>query len=212
MAHLEVKPKNGAPWWLWLLLSLIALGLVLYFINRYNSEARLSGTPADTSVNSAAAQGDTLATTVPNWNSVDFNSAESTDPNITDKDIRVRSSEGYTIYSLGENILFATDQNTIQRSSEAKLSQISTALEKDFNGAYVGVFGNTDSTGTASHNKELGIERAAAVKDWLVNHGHIAPEKISIHSRGENAPVATNETPSGRNQNRNVEIVVFRNK
>lgn len=212
MAHLEVKPKNGAPWWLWLLLSLIALGLVLYFINRSNSEARLNGTPADTSVNSATAQGDTLATTVPNWNSVDFNSAESTDPNITDKDIRVRSSDGYTIYSLGENILFATDQNTIQHNSEAKLSQISTALEKDFSGAYVGVFGNTDSTGTASHNKALGIERATAVKDWLMNHGHIAPEKISIHSRGENAPVATNETPSGRNQNRNVEIVVFRNK
>ncbi len=211
MAHLEVKPKNTAPWWLWILLSLIALGLVLYFINRYNSDTKLDDPTPDTSLSETASGGDTLATTVPNWNSVDFNSAESTDPNITDKDIRVRSSDAYMIYSLGENILFATDQNTIQSSSEAKLRQISTALDKDFKGAYIGVYGNTDSTGTASHNKQLGIERATAVKDWLVNQGHIAKDKISVQSRGENSPVADNETPGGRNQNRNVEIVVFRN-
>ncbi len=212
MAHLEVKPKNGAPWWLWLLLSLIALGLVLYFINRSNSGARLNETSSDTTVNSSAPQGDTLATTVPEWNSIDFNSAESSDPNITDKDIRVRSSDAYTIYSLGENILFATDKNTLESTAEAKLNQISAALNKNFKGAYVGVFGNTDSTGTVSHNKQLGVERATAVKDWLVKRGNIAQKKISIHSRGEKAPVANNETASGRNQNRNVEIVVFRNK
>ncbi|WP_343555179.1 hypothetical protein [Sphingobacterium sp.] len=60
MAHLEVKPRNGAPWWLWLLLSLIALGLVLYFINRYNSEAMLTKSTTDTSVNSPAVPRDTL--------------------------------------------------------------------------------------------------------------------------------------------------------
>ncbi len=60
MAHLEVKPKNGAPWWLWLLLSLIALGLVLYFINRTNSDVRLDKSTPDTSINTTAPQKDTL--------------------------------------------------------------------------------------------------------------------------------------------------------
>ncbi|MDR0262796.1 MAG: hypothetical protein LBJ04_06185 [Sphingobacterium sp.] len=60
MAHLEVKPRNGAPWWLWLLLSLIALGLVLYFINRYNSEAMLNKSTPDTTVNSPTVPRDTL--------------------------------------------------------------------------------------------------------------------------------------------------------
>jgi len=60
MAHLEVKPKNGAPWWLWILLSLIALGLVLYFVNRYNSDARLNESIPDTSVNSTTVPRDTL--------------------------------------------------------------------------------------------------------------------------------------------------------
>ncbi|WP_293884945.1 MULTISPECIES: hypothetical protein [unclassified Sphingobacterium] len=60
MAHLEVKPKNGAPWWLWLLLSLLALGLVLYFVNRYNSGARINEAAPDTSVNTTAPLTDTL--------------------------------------------------------------------------------------------------------------------------------------------------------
>lgn len=60
MAHLEVKPKNGAPWWLWLLLSLLALGLVLYFVNRYNSGAQLNEDTPDTSVNTTAPLRDTL--------------------------------------------------------------------------------------------------------------------------------------------------------
>jgi outer membrane protein OmpA-like peptidoglycan-associated protein len=214
MAHLEVKPKSGAPWWLWLLLALIALAIILFFVNRNNSASDVADTRDSTGMvmDQGDMGGDTLATTEPSWNSVDFNSAESSDPNITDKDIRVRSSDGYTIYSLGENILFATDQSAIQSNSEAKLKQISSALNKDFQGAYVGVFGNTDSTGTASHNKQLGMERATAVKDWLVSQGGIDQSKVSVHSRGENAPVADNASASGKNQNRNVEIVVFRNK
>ncbi|WP_313490813.1 OmpA family protein [Sphingobacterium multivorum] len=214
MAHLEVKPKSGAPWWLWLLLALIALAIILFFVNRNNSASDVADTRDSTGMvtDQGDMGGDTLATTEPSWNSVDFNSAESSDPNITDKDIRVRSSDGYTIYSLGENILFATDQSAIQSNSEAKLKQISSALNKDFQGAYVGVFGNTDSTGTASHNKQLGMERATAVKDWLVSQGGIDQSKVSVHSRGENAPVADNVSASGKNQNRNVEIVVFRNK
>jgi len=60
MAHLEVKPRNGAPKWLWILLSLIALGLVLYFVNRYNSDDRLPESTPDTSINSTAPQRDTL--------------------------------------------------------------------------------------------------------------------------------------------------------
>jgi len=45
MAHLEVKPKSGAPWWLWLLLALIALAIILFFINRNNSSIVLNLRP-----------------------------------------------------------------------------------------------------------------------------------------------------------------------
>jgi outer membrane protein OmpA-like peptidoglycan-associated protein len=210
MAHLEVKPKSGTPWWVWLLLALVALG-ILYFLFRGNENDSAAiaatdstGTTTDTSINSGTA----LAATEPDWSTVDFNSPKSSDPDITDQDVSVSGNDQYTIYTLGENILFATDQNSIQASADAKLNQVIASLNNRFKGAAIGVFGSTDSTGTAGHNKQLGAERAQAVKQWLIKSG-LEEGKISIHSLGEKEPVATNATASGREQNRNVQIVAF---
>lgn len=212
MAHLEVKPKSGTPWWVWLLLAIIALAILLFLVKRCNTDTTEGTGATDTIANSTVDRGDALATTEPDWSSVDFNTPRSSDPDITDEDIWIRENADYTIYTLGENILFAPDEKGIQSSSEAKLKQIADALNKRFKGTYIGVFGNTDSTGTASHNKQLGAERATAVKDWLVSSGGIDRDKVSTHSLGENQPVASNATESGREQNRSVEIVAFRNK
>jgi len=207
MAHLEVKPKSRTPWWLWLLLGIIVLAILFFLFRRNDNDTNLVGSTDSTSTETDA--GNALAATEPDWNTVDFNSPASSDPDITDKDISVRGNEQYTIYSLGENILFATDQKAVQGRAEAKLKQIAASLNKRFPGATIGVFGNTDSTGTAGHNKQLGAERAAAVKDWLVNSGGVEASRVSIHSQGEKEPVASNATSSGRQQNRNVEIVAF---
>lgn len=213
MAHLEVKPKSGTPWWLWLLLALVALAILLFFVkgcgNKTKEVATTDSTTTATTDTSGGKQ--TLAATEPDWNSVDFNSAKSDDADVTDKDIQVSGNDKYTIYTLGENILFATDKNEVQGSADAKLKQIAASLNKRFKGATIGVFGNTDSTGTAGHNKELGAERAAAVKAWLTKNGGIDDNKVSVRSYGEKKPVASNETAGGREQNRNVQIVAFPN-
>lgn len=212
MAHLEVKPKNGTPWWVWLILALVALAILLFSLRRCNNDRTENNKGKDTLTTSTANQKDAVAMTQPNWNSVNFNSPVSADPDITDKDIVVRNAADYTIFTLGENILFATDDNKIQGSSEAKLKRIVEVLDKRYEGSYIGIFGNTDSTGTTTHNKKLGAERAAAVQEWLINRGGIEKDRLSIHSVGENKPVATNSNESGRQQNRNVEIVAFKQK
>jgi hypothetical protein len=76
MAHLEVKPKSKASWWLWLLLAIIALALILFFVKRYYSGERANGSIPDTTVNSTAVQGNILATTVLDWNSIDVKSIQ----------------------------------------------------------------------------------------------------------------------------------------
>lgn len=212
MAHLEVKPKNGTPWWVWLILALIALAILLFSLRRCNGDTTENKAGKDTLTTSNANQKDAVAMTQPDWNSVNFNSPASADPDIADKDIMVRNGADYTIFTLGENILFATDDNKIQGSSEAKLKRIVEVLNKRYKGSYIGVFGNTDSTGTTNHNKKLGADRAAAVKEWLINSGGIENDKLSIHSLGEKEPVATNSNEPGRQQNRNVEIVAFKQK
>ncbi|MEJ7559545.1 MAG: OmpA family protein [Pedobacter sp.] len=209
MAHLEVKPKSGTPWWVWLLLALVALG-ILYFLFRGNGNdsTAVAGTDSTGTTDTSMNTGNALAATEPDWSTVDFNSPKSSDPDITDQDVAVSGNDQYTIYTLGENILFATDQNSIQASADAKLNQVVSSLNKRFKGATIGVFGSTDSTGTAGHNKQLGAERAEAVKQWLIKSG-LEEGRVSIHSLGEKEPVASNATASGREQNRNVQIVAF---
>jgi outer membrane protein OmpA-like peptidoglycan-associated protein len=194
MAELDVQPKRSGAWWLWLLLLLIAVVMVFFLVKGCNSRTTA------------------VAATQPDWSTVDLATARSTDADISDTTIQVRRSERYTIYSLGENILFATGQSTLQGDAGSKLQQIAASLHKNFKGASIGVYGSTDSTGSTGLNKSLGAERAAAVKNWLVNTGSLDSTKVSIHSLGEAKPVATNATENGRQQNRNVTIVAFTNK
>ena len=166
-----------------------------------------------TTTDSSATTMDTTSSTViaatqPDWSTVDMNAPETHDADITDKDVTVRGNNDYTIYSLGEDILFATDQNALQPTAEAKLKQIASSLNNRFKGAVIGVYGNTDATGDAAHNKQLGADRANVVKDWLIKNG-VEADKISVQSLGEAEPVATNATTTGRQQNRNVSIVAF---
>jgi len=193
MADLDVQPKRSGPWWLWLLITLIALVILIFFFKGCHSKTKAVG----------ATQTD--------WNGVDFNSAKTSDADVTDTTISISGNPHYTIYTLGENILFATGQNSLQAAAGDKLKQVVASLNKRFKGASIGVFGSTDSTGTAGHNQMLGAERAAAVKNWLVKDGGLDPALVSVHSLGEAKPVATNATAVGRAQNRNVSIVAFPN-
>ena len=71
----------------------------------------------------------------------------------------------------------------------------------------VSVEGFTDSRGADDMNLKLSQDRANAVKDYLVSQG-VKPEKVRAMGRGEANPVASNDTPEGRANNRRVEIVV----
>ncbi len=205
MADLDVQPKRSSPWWLWLLILLIAVVILLFLLKGCHSKPAAVATTDSTTTKA-------VAVTQPDWNSVDFNAAKTSDADVTDTAIQVRGNDHYTLYSLGENVLFATGQANLQGDAGSKLQQVVASLNKRFKGASIGVYGSTDSTGTSSQNNSLGADRAAAVKDWLVKTGGLDSALISIHSLGESRPVASNATASGRRQNRNVTIVAFPNK
>lgn len=71
----------------------------------------------------------------------------------------------------------------------------------------VTIIGHTDSTGTDAINDPLSINRAAAVRDYLISRG-VSAQRIGIDGRGSRQPVADNATASGRAMNRRVEIFV----
>ena len=70
--------------------------------------------------------------------------------------------------------------------------------------------GHTDSIGTLEYNDGLAMRRAAAVKRVMVEEFNVAAGRVVTRGFGENQPVASNETESGRAQNRRVVSVVIK--
>ncbi len=71
----------------------------------------------------------------------------------------------------------------------------------------VTIVGHTDNVGSDAVNNPLSVNRAAAVRDYLVPRG-VASSRIGIDGRGSREPVADNATAQGRAMNRRVEIFV----
>ncbi|MFQ5445446.1 MAG: OmpA family protein [Saprospiraceae bacterium] len=71
----------------------------------------------------------------------------------------------------------------------------------------VSVTGHTDNTGPEDFNNNLGLSRARYIQQILLSKG-IAKDRISIASKGETEPVASNDTEEGRRQNRRVVLVL----
>ena len=69
----------------------------------------------------------------------------------------------------------------------------------------VSIEAHTDNVGSNAANIMLGLDRARAVRDYLVSQG-VAPARIRISSAGEDTPIAPNTTAIGRQQNRRIII------
>lgn len=199
MAEIDVEPKKHRGSILpWLLLGLVVLGLAIYLFSRRHDDAYQARSTQTSTTSHAAEAG---------WSTVDWNAPRAHYEEITDRNIEVRGNDQYTIYGLGENVLFDKDAASIRSGAEGNLKQIAASINKRYQGGEVRLYGFTDATGSEGHNQELSAQRAAAVKDWLSQHGNIAADRISTEAEGESHPVASNATEEGKQQNRRVEIV-----
>ncbi len=209
MAELDVQPKSGRPWWLWLLLAIIALALLFFLLRGCDNKAEVDSDEAATGMVTDTSGTVTTTTTSDDddWSSLDRNVGVATYDEISDRDIEVRGNDEYAIYSIDETVLFDTDKSTIKTDAADKLKQIAASMGKRYNGGRVRIYGYSDAQGSAGYNKELAEQRAEAVQSWLVSNGNITQENVSLHPVGEANPVASNATAAGRAQNRRVEIV-----
>lgn len=111
--------------------------------------------------------------------------------------------------TLPENVTFATNSSTLNPSASYSLDRISGILAQ-YNETRVVVSGFTDSTGSDRINEPLSQRRADAVRAYLIRSG-VAPQRIIAQGLGSSAPIASNATAAGRQQNRRVEIKIIPN-
>ncbi len=119
--------------------------------------------------------------------------------------LETRDSARGLIVNLGD-VLFDVGRFTLRSPAREKLAKLSGLVLAN-PGLRLEVEGHTDSTGNDDLNQELAEDRAAAVRDYLVEQ-RVAEDAISSRGYGETQPVASNETTAGRQQNRRVEIIV----
>ena len=118
--------------------------------------------------------------------------------------MKVTETEKEIQISLGSEILFDTGRFDLKPAATATLESLLKVLAR-YPKSPILVEGHTDSVGTTESNQLLSEQRASAVKQWMVGRG-IAAALITTRGRGESAPIASNETVEGRQQNRRVDI------
>jgi len=103
-------------------------------------------------------------------------------------------------------ILFDFQSAVIKPESYGVLKEIAKVL-KENNSIKVKVIGHTSSDGDDAANMELSKNRAAAVKNALINEFGIEPAQLETEGKGETAPIADNKTKEGKALNRRVEFL-----
>ncbi len=104
------------------------------------------------------------------------------------------------------DISFATGRSDINSSFAPVLNQFASSLNQN-TVTTVTIIGHTDNTGSDAVNNPLSVDRANSTRDYLVSRG-VARTRIATDGRGEREPIADNNTASGRDKNRRVEIYV----
>lgn len=105
-----------------------------------------------------------------------------------------------------QGVLFATNSARIRPESTPTLLEIGTMLQENPD-LRIAIEGHTDSEGATEFNQDLSERRAAAVLEYLVSEMKIDAARLEAMGFGESKPVASNDTPEGKAQNRRVDLV-----
>jgi outer membrane protein OmpA-like peptidoglycan-associated protein len=119
--------------------------------------------------------------------------------------LQTRDTARGLIVSMSD-VLFDTGKYSLKPGAREKLAKVAGILLA-YPGLNIEVGGYTDNVGGDAMNQTLSENRAASVRDYLVQQG-VATGSVSSKGFGNTLPVASNDNPAGRQQNRRVELLV----
>ena len=177
-----------------------AKNMEVYQANKEATDAEIAANQAATEAAIAAAKQDIAA----NQASID-EVAQSTQKRFSELGDFVVKGEHTVYFATGDYSISGADKNAL-----ADLAKNALAYQKGF---VIQVAGFADSVGTASSNQVLSKERAQAVVAYLLQECNVPVGRIvAPGALGETNPAASNETRSGRSENRRTEVKLLVNK
>jgi len=123
-----------------------------------------------------------------------------------------RAMKGKLLYEItlsNDKVNFAFNTSELSPDAQALVNELADKVKADNRGLWIEVEGHTDASGDPAYNKELGLKRAEAVRDYLYQTHGIPLHRISVYSFGEEQPVAENDSKDGRSRNRRVVVKVL---
>ncbi|MFZ5594933.1 MAG: OmpA family protein [Pseudomonadota bacterium] len=113
------------------------------------------------------------------------------------------------VATMKDKILFDFNESSLKPEAKANLQKMAAILKK-YDKTEMTVAGYTDNVGTMKYNQQLSERRASAVRNYLVEQG-VSSGRMTVMGFGPDNPVASNDTPEGRAQNRRVELHISPN-
>ncbi|HXY08037.1 MAG TPA: OmpA family protein [Terriglobales bacterium] len=129
------------------------------------------------------------------------------------EDLKAKVTEHEIKIELDADVLFDFDKYSLRAEAADSLREVGE-VAKNYAKSPVLIEGYTDGKGTHPYNLKLSDNRAASVKQWLVENAGISGSRITTRGWGEAKPVAPNtnpdgsDNPAGRQKNRRVEITI----
>lgn len=106
-----------------------------------------------------------------------------------------------------KNIFFDTDSYRLKKTSSVELENLLQFLKNDPT-LRIEISGYTDNTGSEKNNKQLSIDRAKSVYNYLINNG-IPKNRLLYKGYGSSFPIDTNKTEKGKQKNRRTEFKII---
>ncbi len=119
-------------------------------------------------------------------------------------ELKAKQTQRGTVVTLSD-VLFDTGAATLKPGADLSLDRLASYL-KEHPQTKVLIEGHTDSRGSDAYNDQLSARRADAVAQALLRRG-VSSDALRTEGLGKAYPIASNDTPAGRQQNRRVEIV-----
>lgn len=142
------------------------------------------------------------------FHSENFDIPKGSSDNLVNKVIELKNIKIGSKIAL-RNIFFDTGKSFLRSESNAELDRL-VKLMKDVPNLKVEISGHTDNTGSPKSNQTLSQGRAQAVVAYLTKKG-ISASRMTAKGYGPNAPIASNGTADGRQQNRRTEFEITGN-
>jgi outer membrane protein OmpA-like peptidoglycan-associated protein len=131
--------------------------------------------------------------------------AEELEGELEDAEVQ-RAGEGI-IVTFDSGILFDFDSAALRTEARTNLRNLAESLE-DYGNTDIMIVGHTDSVGSDDYNYTLSERRANSAAEYLISLG-VTPSRITKMGKGETEPIAANDSDTGRQENRRVEVAIY---